>query len=268
MTARDDDELCPFCGEPQIVDVAEVWADHSFMLDTCCEGMRDAVALQLDEEHDEDRPNRSNAHWFRPVMGQAIGYSLRRVVPYDGTYIADYALTLRPVAFAAAVAFVREHHAHCKPPAGWKFGGQIHNGPTLIGVVMVGRPVARRLDAGGDTMEVTRLCLDRDLPDALRWNACSQAYSWAAKEARKRGARRIVTYTRQDEAGTSLRAAGWQLDAPTKGGTWSRTGRTRTSTNTVPKYRWSRSLIATKATAMPRLAVSARGDMMQIAMAL
>ncbi len=236
------DELCPYCGEVQVLDVAEVWTDHSFMLDTCCEGLRDAVAQQLDEDHNEDRPNRSNAQWFRPIMDNAVGHKLRRVIPHAGGFLADYALTVRPVDLATAKAFVRDHHAHCSVPAGWKFGAQLMNGPTRCGVVIVGRPVSRVLDRQRDTLEVTRLCLDRSLPPALNWTGCSTAYGWAAREARKRGFRRIITYTRQDEAGTSLIAAGWSIDGETAGGSWSRAGRRRESRNTVPKHRWSRLL--------------------------
>ncbi len=235
-------ERCPYCGEPQILDVFEVWSDHNFMLDTCCEGLRDAAAQQLDDDYHQVDGLRSSSRWFAPIMEKAVGYALRRVIPHAGSLLADYALSIRPVDFATALAFVREHHAHCRPPAGWKFGAQIVSGSTRIGVVIVGRPVARMLDRTGTTLEVTRLCLDRTLPDPLRWNACSMLYSWAAREARKRGASRIISYTRDDESGASLIAAGWKIDRRSAGGSWSRQGRRRASINTVPKHRWCRVL--------------------------
>ena len=30
---------CLFCGDPESVELFEVWTDHSFMLETCCEGL-------------------------------------------------------------------------------------------------------------------------------------------------------------------------------------------------------------------------------------
>lgn len=107
---------------------------------------------------------------------------------------------------------------------------------------MVGNPVARGL-MGRGTVEVNRLCIRRDVPRALAWNACSRLYSWAAREAEARGFERIVTYTRDDEDGGSLRAAGWVRDARVRGRSWN--GRTRARTDRAPpidKHRWSRAL--------------------------
>ena len=107
---------------------------------------------------------------------------------------------------------------------------------------MVGRPVSRILDQRGDTLEVNRLCLNRDLPDPLRWNACSQLYAWAARQTEARGYDRVITYIRNDEPGTSLKAAGWIAEAETAGGTRTRTKRQRSEHNTVPKVRWGKKL--------------------------
>lgn len=233
-------ETCPFCGDELVVDVFEAWSDHSFMLETCCEFQRGALALELVENVDE-RP-RSGPRWFREIYANAVGLELRRVFEHDGMVLADHQLKIKPTTLRQASAFVGRHHEHSRPPRGWKFGGAIYNGLTCIGVVIVGRPVSRHIDQRRDTLEVTRLCLDRTLPTELRWNACSLGYGWAASEVRARGFRHVITYTRQDESGVSLRAAGWTPDRLSAGGSWGRRDRPRTSTNTVPKQRWTRQL--------------------------
>lgn len=62
-----------------------------------------------------------------------------------------------PLTLAEANAFVAEHHRHHKPVVGHK--GAV-NEDKIIGVVIVGRPVARMRD-DGLTLEVTRLCTIR-----------------------------------------------------------------------------------------------------------
>ncbi|ABM97003.1 hypothetical protein Mpe_B0228 (plasmid) [Methylibium petroleiphilum PM1] len=145
-----------------------------------------------------------------------------------------------------AKAFVRAHHRHCPPPAGWKFGGAIRNGPGddgVIGVVMVGRPVAKAINQT-KVMEVNRLCIREDIADGLQWNACSLAYGWAAREAKRRGAHRIITYTLVTEPGTSLRAAGWIPEARVRGRSWNTPSRPREDRmEIVDKIRWSRTLV-------------------------
>src|ERR1035441_8056475 len=94
----------------------------------------------------------------------------------------------------------------------------------LVGVAIVGRPVARRLD-DGETLEVTRLCTD-GTP-----NACSFLYGACRRAAFALGYGRIGTYTLQDEGGASLRAAGWTLIGERSGGNWkNREGRAIEST--------------------------------------
>nr|WP_218578850.1 XF1762 family protein [Phytohabitans houttuyneae] len=88
---------------------------------------------------------------------------------------------------------------------------------------MVGRPIARHHD-DGLTAEVTRLATDGSR------NACSALLAAAWRVARSMGYQRMITYTRQDEPGTSLRAAGWRAvaDIPASNG-WNRTSRPRTA---------------------------------------
>jgi L-amino acid N-acyltransferase YncA len=129
-------------------------------------------------------------------------------------------LEVQPITFDEACAFVERHHRHHLPPRGWLFGCAVHVAGQVVGVVMVGRPVARTL-ADGWTIEVTRLCTD-GTP-----HAASKLYAAAWRAARALGYRRLITYTLAEEAGASLRAAGWRALYQTKGGSWDRPGRPR-----------------------------------------
>jgi hypothetical protein len=102
-----------------------------------------------------------------------------------------------------------------------------------VGVVIVGRPVARRRD-DGLTAEVTRLCVLEGEP-----NACSFLYGKAARAALAMGFRRIGTYTLKSEPGTSLKAAGWVCLGERGGGSWERRSRPRADKHpTEQKLLW------------------------------
>ncbi len=124
------------------------------------------------------------------------------------------------ISFEDAAAFVRLHHRHHTPPVGHKFSIAAMAGEELVGVVIVGRPVARRRD-DGTTLEVTRLCT------AGHPNACSFLYGAAARATFALGYRRIGTYILKREPGTSLAAAGWKCIAETPGKSWSVPSRAR-----------------------------------------
>lgn len=225
-------EACLFCGDQERVELFDVFSDHDFVLDTCCEESLHWASLEL----------RDNPDFAKRLFAAAGAPRPRRVVD-DGTHlISDFPLRVSPISQKQAKAFVFRHHRHLKaPPAGWRFGAAIWNGPSLLGVAFVGRPSARLLDSAA-RVEVTRLCLNLDTPDPLRWNAASMLYGWCAREARRCGFRHIHTYLRDDESGVSVRAAGWAFEASTRGGSWDRKSRPRNSQNTCPKTRWGRSL--------------------------
>ena len=103
-------------------------------------------------------------------------------------------------------------HRHNKPTQGGKFAIGASDGEELIGVVIVGRPVARRLD-DGFTAEVTRCCINDWKPIP---NACSFLYGAAWRAAKAMGYTKIITYTLQEEGGASLRGAGWKVIAESK----------------------------------------------------
>lgn len=149
-----------------------------------------------------------------------------------------------PLSLRAANAFVQEHHRHHRAVQGGKFslavtmdGAEAADATPrrrIVGVAIVGRPVARHLDDGW-TLEVTRLCTD-GTP-----NACSKLYAAACRAARALGYTRLITYTLPAEGGASLRAAGWHLVGLRGGGNWNRRNRPRQDTPDalrVPKLLW------------------------------
>lgn len=112
---------------------------------------------------------------------------------------------LQPISFKEAVDFVNEHHRHNVAPQGHKFSIGLNDGEVVVGVVIVGRPVARHND-DTYTLEVTRLCVLEG-----HRNACSQLYAAAWRATRAMGYNRLLTYTLKSESGTSLRASGWRV---------------------------------------------------------
>ena len=115
-------------------------------------------------------------------------------------------LTVVPVTFRQACAFIAAHHRHHKPPRGMVFCLGVALDDQLVGVATVGRPVARAYQ-DGYTLEVNRTCTDGTM------GANSLLYRAAARVGLNLGYRRIITYTEQGETGASLRAAGWRVIA-------------------------------------------------------
>lgn len=141
-------------------------------------------------------------------------------------------LNLIPVTYKQACEFIKKWHRHHLPPQGWKFGVGVSNGEKLVGVITVGRPVARHLD-DGFVLEVTRCCTDGTK------NAASMLYGAAWRAAKAMGYKRLITYTLEHEEGTSLVAAGWMLVYKTAGGSWNCPSRPREdNAPTGQKYLW------------------------------
>ena len=140
---------------------------------------------------------------------------------------------VEPVTFNAARAYLRRIHRHLGPPRGWLFGVRILDDyGELVGVACAGRPKAKALQ-DGFTAEITRVATE-GFP-----NACSFAYGALRRAASALGYRRVYTYTRQDEPGSSVMAAGFVRDADTDGGGWSRPSRERGKPDDdTPKVRW------------------------------
>lgn len=141
-------------------------------------------------------------------------------------------LRLEPITYAEACEFIREHHSHHLPPQGWRFGVAVSDGERIVGVVTIGRPVARHLD-DGRTAEITRCCTNGTK------NAASKLYGAACRAARALGYERVITYTLASERGTSLRAAGYRSLYDTRGEGWNRPSRPRADTHpTIQKTLW------------------------------
>jgi hypothetical protein len=237
---------CLFCGDPEHVSVHEVWG-HEFMFETCCEHLHQQLVTEMNADPDWSRC------FLRALEIEALcGHRLRRIADNSGGMLLDWQLRIGAgLGRAETRAFIARHHAHCAPPVMWRFDAAIYNGNTLLGLAIVGNPVAPGLMLRG-ILEVNRLCLRRDLPDALRWNAASMLYGWCAREARRRGWRKIITYTRADEPGTSLRAAGWAQEAKVRGRGWHSGRRSRSNTNAwIDKVRWAKTLAPAAATTVP-----------------
>jgi hypothetical protein len=116
-------------------------------------------------------------------------------------------LRIVPVSFRDAARFVAMWHRHHGPPRGMKFAlGVADDNDRLVGVALVGRPVARRFD-DGLTLEVNRTATDGTR------NSNSMLYGAAWRAAKALGYRRLITYTQAGETGASLRATGWQVVA-------------------------------------------------------
>lgn len=131
-------------------------------------------------------------------------------------------IEIRPITRDEADGFIRKHHRHHGVPVGAIWRHAVHDDDgNLVGVAVVGRPVARGLD-DGLTVEVTRLCSD-GAP-----NACSMLYGAARRAADAKGYRRGLTYILASEDGASLRAAGYLKLWNVKGRSWDTPSRPRT----------------------------------------
>lgn len=129
-------------------------------------------------------------------------------------------LVVERIGLDEANAFVARHHRHHRPVTGHIFSLGAARSGEIVGVAIVGRPVARMRD-DGVTAEVTRLCTDGSK------NACSFLYGAAARAAFALGFKRIGTYILKSEPGTSLSAAGWRQIGEVRGRSWSAPSRPR-----------------------------------------
>lgn len=143
-------------------------------------------------------------------------------------------LCVVPRSLSEANDFVRQHHRHHGPVRGAKFAVGASIGPRLVGVAIVGRPVARMLQ-DGVTLEVVRVATDGTA------NACSLLYGAAWRATRELGYHPLITYTLAREPGTSLRASGFHPVALTRAESWSRPSRPRTDAQPPErKVRWQK----------------------------
>lgn len=101
-----------------------------------------------------------------------------------------------PTNRAESDAFIRLHHRHHKPTVGSVFRIALAHDGEVIGVAVIGRPVAR-MASDGWTLELTRLCVKPGSPKG----ACSKLYSTAWRIAQMMGYKQLITYTLPEEGG-------------------------------------------------------------------
>lgn len=104
----------------------------------------------------------------------------------------------------ALVARWHRHHAPLPGGFGWFCLGAIVS-EEMRGVAIGGRPTNRNND-NKQTIEVLRLASD-GTP-----NVCSALLGACGRVGRAMGASRVITYTLEQESGSSLKAAGWTLE--------------------------------------------------------
>ena len=136
-------------------------------------------------------------------------------------------MDITPCTLKEAMRFTDEHHRHHKAPQGGLFAIGLSENNNIVGVAIVGRPVARLLDTGF-TAEITRLCVLEN-----QHNACSMLYSACWRAARAIGYKRLITYILVDESGVSLIASGFKEIGICGGGTWNRKDRPRVDTHPI-----------------------------------
>jgi len=140
-----------------------------------------------------------------------------------------------PIELKDANRFIAQFHRHNKPVVRAKFQlGLMDGGEELIGVGIVGRPIARML-SDGKTVEVLRTCIKEGYP-----NACSMMYARLKRISQLLGYEKVITYTLQKESQSSLKALGSSIVAEVKPQNWDRKDRRRTPQKVYkePKWRW------------------------------
>jgi len=141
-------------------------------------------------------------------------------------------LRVVPLPLDQANAYVAEHHRHSNPTVGHKFSLAAALGEEIVGVAIVGRPVARPLDDGW-TLEVLRVCSTGER------NVCSFLYGACWRAARALGYRKLVTYTLKAESGSSLKAAGWTVVGEVTARSWDAPSRPRVDKHPLQeRLRW------------------------------
>lgn len=153
-------------------------------------------------------------------------------------------MRVQSVSFSEACGFVNMHHRHHRAGRqlsghpgipGHMFSLALVSGEILQvteGVAIIGRPIARKLPQDGSVLEVTRLCT------LGQRNACSMLYGAAWREARKRGAITLITYTLASEGGHSVRASNGRECGRSPGRPWNGRSRVTNMRALGEKIRW------------------------------
>ena len=151
-------------------------------------------------------------------------------------------LSIIPLTLKEANEFVTKHHRHNKKCAGhkWSVGAIYKN--KLVGVIIVGKPIARKLD-NRFTLEINRNCVLDDAPKGT----CSFLYAKAIKIWQSMGGKKIITYTLTTESGSSLKAVNFNNETKVqtlkKNTGWTtRANRVWQEVQAIPRIRWVKEL--------------------------
>lgn len=145
-------------------------------------------------------------------------------------------MRIKPIHIRQADSFIELHHRHCGKRGNGKFAIACYADDLLVGVAIAGRPSSRHED-DGKTIEVYRVCTT-----GYR-NATSFLYSRCKRIGQLMGYEKFMTYTLQEESGSSLRAIGAVIVSEVTHGKekWndsSGTKRNVTKVSSLPKYKW------------------------------
>tara|TARA_R100000655_G_scaffold2061_4_gene7536 strand:+ start:542 stop:1009 length:468 start_codon:yes stop_codon:yes gene_type:complete len=151
-------------------------------------------------------------------------------------------LKVIPLNLKEANTFIEKHHRHNKRCVGHKFSIGAEYQGKLVGVAIIGRPVARKLD-DKLTLEINRNCVLDDAPKGT----CSFLYAKAIKIWQSMGGKKIITYTLSNESGSSLKAVNFNKETTVqifkKNTGWTtRTNRIWQEVQATPRIRWGKEL--------------------------
>ncbi len=176
-----------------------------------------------------------------------------KIKGYDKRKGMSERLTIVPIFQKDANRFVLKHHRHSINTVGAIFQVGLKQGNELVGVAICGRPIAQAIDYK-IVLEVYRNCIDKDKEIK---NGCSKLYGVCARIAKEMGYKKIITFTKMSEPGTSLKASGWFIEAENvgckNGKPWNSSGdRIRVNVDMFgnkkyseePKRRWAKLLIS------------------------
>ena len=151
-------------------------------------------------------------------------------------------LRIIPLTLRVANDFVEQWHRHSARTSndGGKFAIGLEHTNELVGVAIVGRPVARLLQRDPGTAELLRLCTSPACPR----NGGSKLYARARRIWQLMGGTRLVTYTLQRESGAIMRGVGVVSAVKVGGRQWDSPSRAREhrAIYDEPKFRWDEEL--------------------------
>lgn len=154
-------------------------------------------------------------------------------------------LKLWPCTITEANKIVGQWHRHNRPTQGGLFAVAVKEHDLIVGVAIVGRPIARK-SQDGVTCEILRVATNGT------YNACSMLYGSCCRAAKALGYTRVVTKTLASEPGTSLKASGFtDLGLTPESSSWQSKSRDRFDHDlfgnelrpTGAKRRWQRDFI-------------------------